>query len=85
MDWTCYQKKSIIERKFIDNLLEKYSCNQLHSCLKDIDQLSYQNIDKNDMQRIQRALEVYICTGNPITSFFDNKIKLSDEYDVLTL
>ena len=78
-------KKSIIERKFIDNLLEKYSCNQLHSCLKDIDQLSYQNIDKNDMQRIQRALEVYICTGKPITSFFDNKIKLSDEYDVLTL
>jgi|TARA_B110000967_G_C18780578_1_gene508025 tRNA dimethylallyltransferase len=78
-------EKNLIERKFIDNLLEKYSCNQLHSCLKDIDQLSYQNIDENDMQRIQRALEVYICTGKPITSFFNNKIKLSDEYNILTL
>ena len=57
---------------------------QLHSCLKDIDPLSYKNIDENDMQRIQRALEVYICTGKPITSFFNNKTKLSDEYDLLT-
>jgi len=78
-------EKNIIERKFIDNLLKKYSCNQLHFCLKDIDRLSYKNIDKNDMQRIQRALEVYICTGKPITSFFNNKIKLSNEYDLLTL
>ena len=77
-------EKNIIERKFIDNLLKKYSCNQLHFCLKDIDPLSFKNIDKNDMQRIQRALEVYICTGKPITSFFNNKIKLSDEYDLLT-
>ena len=78
-------EKSTIERKFINNLLKKYSCNQLHSCLKDIDPLSYQNINENDMQRIQRALEVYICTGKPITSFFNDKIKLSDEYDLLTL
>ena len=78
-------EKSTIERKFINNLLKKYSCNQLHSCLKDIDRLSYQNINENDMQRIQRALEVYICTGKPITSFFNDKIKLSDEYDLLTL
>ena len=77
-------EKNIIERKFIDKLLKKYSCNQLHFCLKDIDPLSFKNIDKNDMQRIQRALEVYICTGKPITSFFNNKIKLSDEYDLLT-
>ena len=77
-------EKNIIERKFIDNLLKKYSCNELHSCLKDIDELSYKNIDENDMQRIQRALEVYICTGKPITSFFNNKTKLSDEYNLLT-
>ena len=77
-------EKNIMERNFIDGLLKKYSCNQLHFCLKDIDPLSYKNIDKNDMQRIQRALEVYICTGKPITSFFNNKIKLFNEYDLLT-
>ena len=37
------------------------------------------------MQRIQRALEVYIQTGKPITSFFNSNLKLSDEYDLLTL
>ena len=78
-------EKSFLERRFIDDLLLKYSSKQLHFCLKDIDPLSYINIDEHDTQRIQRALEVYICTGKPITSFFDNKIKLSDEYDLLTL
>ena len=78
-------EKSIIERNFIDNLLTKYSCNELHFCLKNIDPPSYKNIDKNDMQRIQRALEVYMQTGKPITSFFNNNLKLSDEYDLLTL
>ena len=78
-------EKSIIERNFIDNLLTKYSCNELHFCLKNIDPPSYKNIDKNDMQRIQRALEVYMQTGKPITSFFNNNLKLSNEYDLLTL
>jgi tRNA dimethylallyltransferase len=78
-------EKSIIERNFIDNLLTKYSCNELHFCLKNIDPPSYKNIDKNDMQRIQRALEVYMQTGKPITSFFNSNLKLSDEYDLLTL
>ncbi len=77
-------EKNVIERKFIDDLLAKYSIRQLHLCLKNIDPLSYKNINENDMQRIQRALEVYICSGKPITSFFNNKIKLSDEYDLLT-
>ena len=78
-------EKNIVERKFIDNLLKKYSCNELHFCLKNIDPSSYKNIDKNDMQRIQRALEVYMQTGKPITYFFNNNLKLSDEYDLLTL
>lgn len=78
-------EKNIIERKLIDNLLKKYSCNELHFCLKNIDPQSYKNIDKNDMQRIQRALEVYMQTGKPITSFFNNNLKLSNEYDLLTL
>ena len=78
-------EKSIIERNFIDNLLTKYSCHELHFCLKNIDPPSYKNIDKNDIQRTQRALEVYIQTGKPITSFFNNNLKLSDEYDLLTL
>ena len=78
-------EKNIIERKFIDNLLKEYSCNELHFCLKNIDPSSYKNIDKNDMQRIQRALEVYMQTGKPITYFFNNNLKLSDEYDLLTL
>ncbi|MBT5761219.1 MAG: tRNA (adenosine(37)-N6)-dimethylallyltransferase MiaA [Gammaproteobacteria bacterium] len=76
--------KNLIEREFIDYLLLHYSCEDLHSCLEEIDPLSYENININDMQRIQRALEVYLCTGKPLTSFYNKRIKLSDKYNLLT-
>jgi len=47
--------------------------------------ISYNKINRNDSQRIQRAIEVYLTTGKPISSFFDNKKKFLDAYDVITI
>jgi tRNA dimethylallyltransferase len=46
---------------------------------------SYNKINRNDSQRIQRAIEVYLTTGKPISSFFDNKKNFLDAYDVITI
>ena len=49
-------EKNIIERKFIDNLLKKYSCNELHSCLKDIDELSLSTGKSININLIKKVL-----------------------------
>ncbi len=42
----------------------------LHQKLKQIDPISYQKILPQDAQRIQRALEIYQLTGQPISSYW---------------
>ena len=39
-------------------------------------------INKNDKQRIERALEVYLQSGKPISSFFLNKTRLQEKYNL---
>ena len=73
------------DRVFIDNLLDMYSLQDLHHCLKSIDIISYNKINPNDKQRIQRALEVYMSTGSPISSLFNTKDKFFNLYDILTI
>ena len=73
------------DRIFIDNLLDMYSLQDLHHCLKSIDIISYNKINPNDKQRIQRALEVYMSTGSPISSLFNTKDKFFNLYDILTI
>ena len=77
--------KNVTERELIDYLISKYSLRDLHYCLKHIDLTSYNKINRNDSQRIQRAIEVYLTTGKPISSFFDNKKNFLDAYDVITI
>ena len=77
--------KNVTERELIDYLASKYSLRDLHYCLKHIDLTSYNKINPNDSQRIQRAIEVYLTTGKPISSFFDNKKNFLDAYDVITI
>ena len=77
--------KNILEREFLDYLSSKYSSREFHDCLRNIDLASYYKIDPNDSQRIQRAIEVYLSTGQPISSFFDDKKTLLNSYDVMTI
>ena len=77
--------KNLSNRDIIDHLLKKYSISDLHDCLEYIDNKSFSKIESNDKQRIQRALEVYMTSGKPISSFFDNKEKLLDSFHVLSI
>ena len=76
---------SIIDRKFINNISDIYGWEKLHACLKNIDYETYQKINKADKQRIQRALEVYLITGKPISSFFAESVHLSEDFNLITL
>ena len=69
------------ERVFINYLIERYSLNSIHNCLKAIDALSFKRINSNDSQRIERALEVYLLTGRPMSSFFTDNQTLIDKYN----
>ena len=52
----------------------------IHNCLKFIDARSHDRINPNDSQRIERALEVYLITGRPMSSFFSNHKTLDDNF-----
>ena len=78
-------KKNTSGRNLIDSLLEVYTPHDLHNCLKKIDLKTYNKIQSNDKQRIQRALEVYMSSGNPISSLLKNKKSFSESYDILTI
>ena len=77
--------KNIEDRNIIDKLLDKYSLKQLHQCLKAIDEISYNRIESNDKQRIQRALEVYMSSGKSISKFFENRTSFLHSYNVMTI
>lgn len=77
--------KSMDDRIFLNRLLDKYSCQDLHQCLKNIDKDSYSRIDKNDKQRVERALEVFMSTGKPMSYFFNEKVSILNDFRVLTI
>jgi len=57
-------------RAQLDQDLAQLGKEALHQRLADIDPESAARIHPNDPQRVQRALEVYAISGQPLTSFF---------------
>jgi tRNA dimethylallyltransferase len=45
---------------------------EMHNRLRSIDPIAAERIHPNDPQRVQRALEVYVITGRPMSTFFGN-------------
>lgn len=45
----------------------------LHAKLETIDPVLYKKLAPNDKQRVARAIEVYLLTGKPMSSFFGEK------------
>ena len=77
--------RSISDRKLINHLNNFYTSTQLHECLKHFDKKSFNNINKNDKQRIERAIEVYMSSGKPITSFFNKTNLLEVNYKFINI
>ena len=57
-------------RKILDNDFLRLGKQAMHDRLKNIDPESAVRIHPNDPQRTQRALEVFMLSGKPITQFF---------------
>jgi len=57
----------------------------LHERLAKIDPLAAQRIHPNDPQRIQRALEIYLVTGQPATQWFNAHNNYELPYHVVNL
>ena len=55
-------------RKKIQKEADRYGWPKMHEKLKTVDSQSADRINSNDAQRIQRALEVYETTGQPLFS-----------------
>jgi tRNA dimethylallyltransferase len=57
----------------------------LHAELAQIDPATAQRLSPNDAQRIQRALEVYRCTGRPLSSYHTIKTRAEKDHPTRTL
>ena len=55
----------------------------LHARLAEVDPDSAARINPNDSQRIQRALEVYLASGTPLTEWHRSATKEGRDYDYL--
>lgn len=68
-------------RETLKGEAEQYGSRYLHEKLKKVDPVSADKLHPNDTRRIIRALEVYISSGKPISSFhrLDEK-KLPPKY-----
>lgn len=51
-------------------LAEKYGWPHVHAMLETIDPVQFKKLAPNDKQRVGRAMEVYLMTGKPMSSFF---------------
>lgn len=47
----------------------------MHAKLRDVDPVAADRIHRNDSQRIQRALEVYLTSGKPLTAWQDQAVQ----------
>ena len=61
-------------RKQLDQDLLNLGKESLHQRLAQVDPVAAARIHPNDPQRVQRALEVYEISGQPLSSFFDSEV-----------
>lgn len=69
-------------RAELSERIEREGLNRLHVELARFDPEAAARIHSNDSQRIQRAWEVFLLTGEPISALQQNEASPLEEYDV---
>ncbi len=69
-------------RSKIISIFEEKGIQWLRNQVKKYDKNFYDKVDKNNHQRMIRALEVYEISGKPISSFYNEK-NLKNDYQIL--
>jgi tRNA dimethylallyltransferase len=72
-------------REKISREAEKFGWPAMHKKLKKIDPKAAKKIHENDSQRIQRALEVYELTGQPISALQKLKKPKTPEFNFINI
>jgi tRNA dimethylallyltransferase len=72
-------------RARLDRVAEKKGPERLHRMLKRVDGESARRIMPRDRKRLVRALEVYLSTGQPLTSHFAATQSLIADCDVIAI
>lgn len=57
----------------------------MHARLRELDAITAERLSPNDSQRIQRALEVIILTGKPLSMLFAEQKTVASPYEFITL
>ena len=70
-------------RKEIDIEAKQYGWPYIHEKLSKIDPETAKRLNPNDSQRIQRAMEIFNITGEPMSKFFDTTI--SNQINIKTI
>lgn len=69
-------------REYLNNLAESKGNEYIHNFLKDIDNISFNEIHYNNRKRVIRALEVYKLTNKPFSSYNSEKEFYNGDYEV---
>ncbi len=72
-------------RKQLDNDLMQLGKEALHQRLAEVDPQAAARIHPNDPQRVQRALEVYEISGQPLSAFFKAQVDNELPYQAIKL
>ena len=79
-------EKNMQIREAIEKKAQKQGWEEMYAELKKIDLRAANNINKNDKQRIQRALEVYYITGKTISELQEKTTPQNDyQFEVFSL
>lgn len=72
-------------RRQLTEEAERSGWQVLHERLQEVDPASAQRIHPNDPQRIQRALEVFLVGGRPLSSYFQEKSSRALPFEAVKL
>jgi tRNA dimethylallyltransferase len=70
-------------RARLERVAQRKGVECLHRWLAHVDPPSAERIQRRDLKRIVRALEVYLLTGRPLTTHFANTESALPDYDVI--
>jgi tRNA dimethylallyltransferase len=74
--------RDVAVRSRLEHIASRKGVERLHQLLTRVDAPSAQRIQRRDLKRLIRALEVYYVTGRPLTDHFSETRPPLPEYDV---
>jgi tRNA dimethylallyltransferase len=72
-------------RSQLDREIARHGTAALHARLREIDPITAERLNPNDTQRVQRAMEIILLTGQPMSSQLDKADKPELPFELMSL